>query len=83
LTIYSSAEELPEGAEMLATRYLFVLDVPVRAALEAADAGAASGWSVVTSPSPDADRNYLYGVSADAANDAWAVGHSAGEARSE
>lgn len=31
-------------------------------------------WNLVTSPNPGAEQNYLYAVSADAANDAWAVG---------
>lgn len=61
---------------MLATRHLLVVLVLVLAASAAAAtiAHAAPNWSVVPSPSPSDDQNYLYGVSADAANDAWAVG---------
>lgn len=61
---------------MVATRYLLVFLVPTLAALAAAAVAAhgASSWSVAASPSPNDDRNFLFGVSADAPHDAWAVG---------
>src|SRR5207244_3701461 len=34
-----------------------------------------SQWSVVTSPNPDNNQNFLYGVAAVSANDVWAVGY--------
>ncbi len=38
--------------------------------------GTSGGWSLVPSPNPAALDNYLYGVGATAADDAWAVGGS-------
>ena len=42
--------------------------------LVAAPAGAIAGWTVVPSPNPSAQANYLTSVVSIAANDVWAVG---------